>query len=105
MARMILVIVGNLFFKDSKVVLDFVVDKVDSKLSKIGETTAGSNQAISNPALIGGAIANNQKTVTNNLTVNIPPGTSSSDSASIKNAIFAALSEQNRQSYIEVGAQ
>jgi hypothetical protein len=43
--------------------------------------------------------------VNNNLTVNIPPGTSSSDSQSIKSAIKAALFEENRQSYIEVGAQ
>ena len=48
---------------------------------------------------------NNQKVVNNNLTVNIPQGTSSTDSESIKSAIKAALSEENRQSYIEVGAQ
>lgn len=47
----------------------------------------------------------NQKTVNNNLTVNIPPGMSGSDATGIKNAIKQALQEENRQSYIELGAQ
>ena len=93
------------FFKDSKVILDFVVEKIDSKLAKMDETSIGSNRSIVNPLTTDSSIANNQKTVNNNLTVNIPPGTSAADSTSIKNSIFAALAEQNRQSYIEVGAQ
>jgi tape measure domain-containing protein len=51
------------------------------------------------------SIANNQKTVNNNLTVNIPPGMSGSDAIGIKDAIKQALQEENRQSYIELGAQ
>lgn len=93
------------FFKDSKVILDFVVEKIDNKLAKMDETSIGSNKSIANPVTTDSSIANNQKTVNNNLTVNIPPGTSAADSTSIKNSIFAALAEQNRQSYIEVGAQ
>jgi len=49
--------------------------------------------------------ANNQKTVNNNLTVNIPAGMSGADSASIKGAIKQALAEENRQTYIELGIQ
>ena len=93
------------FFKDSKVILDFVVEKIDSKLAKMDETSIGSNKSIANPVTTNSSIANNQKVVNNNLTVNIPQGTSSTDSESIKSAIKAALSEENRQSYIEVGAQ
>lgn len=48
---------------------------------------------------------NNQKTINNNLTVNIPAGMSGSDSSNIKNAIKQALQEENRQTYIELGAQ
>ena len=48
---------------------------------------------------------NNQKTVNNNLTVNIPPGMSGSDATGIKDAIKQALQEENRQSYIELGTQ
>jgi len=51
------------------------------------------------------SIANNQKTVNNNLTVNIPPGVSGSDATGIKDAIRQALQEENRQSYIELGVQ
>jgi len=51
------------------------------------------------------SIANNQKTINNNLTVNIPPGTSALDTLGIKTAIKQALQEENRQSYIELGAQ
>ena len=51
------------------------------------------------------SIANNQKTVNNSLTVNIPPGMSGSDATGIKDAIKQALQEENRQSYIELGAQ
>ena len=51
------------------------------------------------------SIANNQKTVNNNLTVNIPPGMSGSDATSIKAAVKQALQEENRQTYIELGAQ
>lgn len=51
------------------------------------------------------SIANNQKTINNNLTVNIPPGMSGSDATGIKDAIKQALQEENRQSYIELGAQ
>ena len=51
------------------------------------------------------SIANNQKTINNNLTVNIPHGMSGSDTTGIKNAIKQALQEENRQSYIELGAQ
>jgi tape measure domain-containing protein len=47
----------------------------------------------------------NQKTVNNNLTVNIPPGMSGSDATGIKDAVKQALQEENRQSYIELGAQ
>jgi tape measure domain-containing protein len=45
------------------------------------------------------------KVVNHNLTVNIPPGTSAADALSIKNSIRKALQEENRQSYIELGAQ
>lgn len=45
------------------------------------------------------------KTVNNNLVVNIPSNVGVSDSVSIKNAIRQALQEENRQSYIELGAQ
>jgi hypothetical protein len=48
---------------------------------------------------------NNQKTINNNLTVNIPPGTSALDTLGIKTAIKQALQEEYRQSYIELGAQ
>lgn len=48
---------------------------------------------------------NNQKNINNNLTVNIPPGMSGSDATGIKDAIKQALQEENRQSYIELGAQ
>jgi tape measure domain-containing protein len=89
----------------SKISVSGMWDKVKDFSGKItSKITGGANDAVS-AVTTDSSIANNQKTVNNNLTVNIPPGTSSSDSASIKNAIFAALSEQNRQSYIEVGAQ
>lgn len=48
---------------------------------------------------------NNQKTVNNNLTVNIPPGVSGSDANGIKEAVKQALQEENRQSYFELGVQ
>jgi len=51
------------------------------------------------------SIANNQKNINNNLTVNIPPGMSGSDATGINDAIKQALQEENRQSYIELGAQ
>lgn len=89
----------------SKISVSGMWDKVKDFSGKItSKITGGANEAMAG-ATTDSSIANNQKTVNNNLTVNIPPGTSSSDSTSIKNAIFAALSEQNRQSYIEVGAQ
>lgn len=52
------------------------------------------------------SISNNKTINTNNnLTVNIPAGVSSSDAVSVKNAIKQALREENRQAYIELGAQ
>ena len=57
----------------------------------------GANNA---PMMAGG-----NKTVNNNLVVNIPSGTTSADASSIKAAIKAALAEENRQAYIEAGAQ
>jgi tape measure domain-containing protein len=48
---------------------------------------------------------NNQRTVNNSLTVNIPPGMGASDALGLKNAVKQALQEENRQSYIELGAQ
>lgn len=47
----------------------------------------------------------NQKTVNNNLTVNIPSGVSGSDANGIKEAVKQALQEENRQSYFELGVQ
>lgn len=89
----------------SKISISGMWDKVKDFSGKItSQITGGANDAMSS-VTTNNPIANNQKTVNNNLTVNIPPGTSASDSSSIKNAIFAALAEQNRQSYIEVGAQ
>lgn len=89
----------------SKISVSGMWDKVKDFSGKItSQITGGANEAVAG-VTTDSSIANNQKTVNNNLTVNIPPGTSSSDSTSIKNAIFAALAEQNRQSYIEVGAQ
>lgn len=89
----------------SKISISGIWDKVKDFSGKItSNITNGANDAISGTTS-NNSIANNQKTVNNNLTVNIPPGTSAADSSAIKNSIFAALSEQNRQSYIEVGAQ
>lgn len=89
----------------SKISISGMWDKVKDFSGKItSQITGGANDAMSS-VTTNNPITNNQKTVNNNLTVNIPPGTSASDSSSIKNAIFAALAEQNRQSYIEVGAQ
>ena len=48
---------------------------------------------------------NNQRTVNNSLTVNVPPGMGASDALGLKNAVKQALQEENRQSYIELGAQ
>ena len=47
----------------------------------------------------------NQRTVNNSLTVNIPSGMGAGDATSIKSAIKQALQEENRQTYIELGAQ
>lgn len=89
----------------SKISISGMWDKIKDFSGKItSQITGGANDAMSS-ITTNNPIANNQKTINNNLTVNIPPGTSASDSSSIKNAIFAALAEQNRQSYIEVGAQ
>lgn len=74
-----------------------------------GKVTAdigfGAKNAISNPASSNSSIMNNQKTVQNNLTVNVPVGMSSGDSMSLKNAVKSAIMEQNRQSYMELAAQ
>lgn len=63
----------------------------------------GARSSVSNVS--SNNMMNNQKTVNNSLTVNIPPGMSGSDATGIKDAIKQALQEENRQSYIELGAQ
>lgn len=69
----------------------------------IPELGLGAKNAISSTTT-NSPVSNSQKITNNNLTVNIPQGTTSSDSFSIKNMIFSALAEQNRHSYIESGA-
>ena len=54
------------------------------------------NQTISNST---------NKNINNSLVVNIPASVSSSDAMNIKDAVKRALSEQNRQSYMEMGVQ
>ena len=68
------------------------------------DISSGPKSSLANTTNMG-SIANNQKTVNNNLTVNIPPGISGSDATAIKDALKQALQEENRQSYIELGAQ
>jgi len=70
----------------------------------------GGDPVVSNPqaAVISGPQStpsnfNNQKTVNNNLVVNIPSGASAADTSAIKAAIKQALQEENRQSYMELG--
>lgn len=97
-------------FKDawdwiSKISVTGMWDKVKDFAGSItAKISGGAESAISSPA---SNISNmsNQKTVNNNLVVNIPSGTTSADSGSIKSAIKAALAEENRQAYIEAGAQ
>jgi tape measure domain-containing protein len=65
---------------------------------------AGATNAISTPQTTSNVLTN-QRTVNNNLTVNIPPGMSAGDATSVKAAVKQALEEENRQTYIELGAQ
>lgn len=44
-----------------------------------------------------------QSIMTNNLTVNIPAGTSASDAMAVKSAVKQAIQEENKQAYIELG--
>lgn len=69
-----------------------------------GDLGIGAKEAVSSTSNNNSSLTN-QKTVNNNLTVNIPAGMTAGDSMSIKNAIKDALSEENRQSYMEVAAQ
>ena len=120
------------FIEDLKIVYNWIVElgnklkegffaKIENISSKLGNLKAsfkdfvglsddqidiasGAKASIANTTNMS-SIANNQKTVNNNLTVNIPPGISGSDAAGIKDAIKQALQEENRQSYIELGAQ
>jgi len=120
------------FIEDLKIVYNWIVElgnklkegffaKIENISSKLGNLKAsfkdftgfgdneidiasGAKASIANTTNMS-SIANNQKTVNNNLTVNIPPGMSGSDAAGIKEAVKQALQEENRQSYIELGAQ
>lgn len=89
----------------SKISVAGMWDKVKDFTAKItGDIGLGAKDAVSSTN-DNSSVLNNQKTVHNNLTVNIPAGMTAGDSMSIKNAIKAALSEENRQSYMEVAAQ
>ena len=120
------------FIEDLKIVYNWIVElgnklkegffaKIENISSKLGNLKAsfkdfvglgddqvdiasGAKASMANTTNMS-SIANNQKTINNNLTVNIPPGTSALDTLGIKTAIKQALQEENRQSYIELGAQ
>jgi len=62
-------------------------------------------QAIQNSVSNNANSVANNKTVNNSLVVNIPAGTRAEDGLSIKNMVKAALQEENRSNYIELGAQ
>lgn len=74
-----------------------VVNNIKADISPYAKNSIGE--------LSSNSLMNNQKTVQNNLTVNIPAGMSSVDSLSIKDAVKAALAEENRQAYLEVATQ
>lgn len=91
-------------FKDSKIVMDFIVGKMDEKIATLERTP--SNQMTSDIRPSSSVISNStNKNINNNLIVNIPASVSSSDAMNIKDAVKRALSEQNRQSYMEMGVQ
>lgn len=94
----------------SALVPDFkgIFEKTGSLISSgIGSFNnfAAERGLLPNSFALGGANNQPSNNTNNSLTVNIPPGMSSSDAFSLKSAIKQALQEENRQSYIELGAQ
>lgn len=98
----------------SKISLSGAWDKVksftgfgDNSATPISDFSANAKSAVMNSGsnITNNPVANNQKTVNNNLVVNIPAGMRASDSSSLKDAVKQAIAEQNRQNYIELGAQ
>lgn len=90
----------------SKLSLSGAWDKIKDFSGNVSATFTGNEsagQAISTP--VSNSSVSNNKNINNSLTVNIPSNVTASDSSSIKSAVKAALSEENRQAYIELGAQ
>jgi tape measure domain-containing protein len=89
----------------SKISFSGLFDKVTNFVGDLGfDFNGGARDAMSTTNQNNNSTTNN-KTVNNNLTVNIPEGATASDANSIKSAIKQALAEENRQTYIELGAQ
>lgn len=91
-------------FKDAKLIIDTVVEKVDKTIAGPDNFNSNAKQSVSNVAGQS-QMNNNQTSMVNNLTVNIPTGVSASDSTSIKSAIKSALAEENRHAYLEASTQ
>jgi tape measure domain-containing protein len=90
-----------------KLSIEGVWDKIKDFAGNVTAELSGNSGAASAVSSVSNnsSSINNQKTVSNNLTVNIPAGMSASDSNSLKNAVKAAMQEENRQSYMEVATQ